>query len=98
MKGTEGDCGWGRVQKEGLVKIGVKRLADFSGWAESGDDTDRVEKEDATSEVVETKIEQGERDVYYTHTHTRATAATMGLCKQLSEGLKPVPILRVKNS
>lgn len=53
MKGTEGDCGWGRVQKEGLAKTGVKRLADFSGWAESGDDTDRVEKEDVTSEVVE---------------------------------------------
>lgn len=67
MKGTEGDCGWGRVQKEGLAKTGVKRLADFSGWAESGDDTDRVEKEDVTSEVVETRIEQRERerDVYY---------------------------------
>lgn len=57
MKGSEGDCGWGRVQKAELVKTGVKRRADFSGWAESGDDIDRVEKEDAASEAVETKIE-----------------------------------------
>lgn len=69
MKGTEGDCGWGRVQKEGLAKTGVKRLADFSGWAESGDDTDRVEKEDVTSEVVETRTERRERERCILHTH-----------------------------
>lgn len=56
MKGSEDDCGWGRVQKEELAITGIKHWADFSGWAESGGDIDRVEKEDATSEVVETKI------------------------------------------
>lgn len=50
------DCWWDKLQKEGPAKIGGERWTDFFGEAESGDDTDKVEKEDAPLEAVETKM------------------------------------------
>lgn len=50
------DCGWDKVQNEGPASAGGKTGTDFSGDAESGDDTDKAEKEDVPSEVVDTKM------------------------------------------
>lgn len=54
---------WDTAHKDGLAKIGGKRGADFSGVAELGDDMDKVEKDDVTSEVVETEMYKGERTI-----------------------------------
>lgn len=58
---AEEDCWWNRVQKEDLTETGGKGWTDFSGEAESGDDTDKVEKEAVPSEAVETKMHKWER-------------------------------------
>lgn len=50
------DCEWDKVQNEGPASAGGKTGTDFSGDAESGDDTDKAEKEDVPSEVVDTKM------------------------------------------
>lgn len=60
LKKTE-DCWWDKVQNEGPASTGGKTGTDFSGDAESGDDTDKAEKEDVPSEVVDTKMYKGER-------------------------------------
>lgn len=95
VKGADDDCGRGWIKKEGLVKTRGKWWADFSGWAESGDDTDKAEKEDVTSEAVETKIEGRERDLY--NIQARVMATIIVSCKHLSgrSQYKPVWILKV---
>lgn len=62
---AEGDCWWDKVQKEDPGKVGDKWWPDFSGGLNSGDDTDKVEKEDVPSEVVGTKMYKWERYVIY---------------------------------
>lgn len=63
LQEAEEDRWWDKVQKEDPAKIEDKRGTGFSREVESGDDTDKVEKEDVPSEVVETKMYKWERKI-----------------------------------
>ena len=96
IRGRE-DCWWDKVQKEGPAKTGGKGWTDFTGEAESGDDTDKVEKENVPSEAVETKMYKWKTKIRQ-HTNKSNSLHNFTMSDSIWSQHKLLRILYVKES
>lgn len=94
---AEEDCWRDKVQKEGPARTGGKGWTDFSGEAESGDDTDKVEKENVPSEAVETKMYKWKTKIRQ-HTNKSNSLNNFTMSNSIWSQHKLLRILYVKES
>lgn len=94
---AEEDCWRDKVQKEGPAKTGGKGWTDFTGEAESGDDTDKVEKENVPSEAAETKMYKWKTKIRQ-HTNKSNSLHNFTMSDSIWSQYKLLRILYVKES